>query len=238
MYRAKLWQHWSLLISDLLIAKRKLGRSFHPSLLWTWLWAGYSWLVPQVVLCVYPSEGWPTGRIHPVWVTSPWQTTEGTQKRGFDPATFWLWDDTPYFLSISKCAKFDLVLHLRNLWAKTAIKWLPIIDFSSVVPVGWHPYYTDKWSKSQRCVCPIQNHQTHHWENWNGCSMERIEVQKTNVPDFVQIRYEKYISLPFIHVFLGDLRRDSSPNKLRVALRRRPREQWILHLCLKYKYVI
>lgn len=44
-----------------------------------------------------------------------------------------------------------------------------IIDFSCTLPVGWHPYYTDKWSKSQGCVSAIKK------KKKNGSEVE-IEV--------------------------------------------------------------
>lgn len=39
---------------------------------------------------------------------------------------------------------------------KIVLEQYSIIDFSCTLPVGWHPYYTDKWSKSQGCVSMIK----------------------------------------------------------------------------------
>lgn len=51
---------------------------------------------------------------------------------------------------------FRLNANSRSQIKKIVLEQYSIIDFSCVLPVGWHPYYTDKWSKSQDCVSTIK----------------------------------------------------------------------------------
>lgn len=58
----------------------------------------------------------------------------------------------------SMCATlFRLNANRRSQIKKMVLEQHAIIDFSCTLPVGWHPYYTDKRSKSQVCVSTIKN---------------------------------------------------------------------------------
>lgn len=54
------------------------------------------------------------------------------------------------------CLLEPILAKCKQIRYRTVLEQYSTVDLSCVPPLGWHAYYTDKWSKSQGCVSPIK----------------------------------------------------------------------------------